>query len=268
MHLDQQLLDTRRDNERLHVRLRDASDSLSKLTDSYETLATSFSVYADQTSSKPREDDTGKSQAVVQTQLNRAQYPNVRYWCKRAWREFTRESKGLTITTIISEDEKGVRAVFHFIQCADGQLIDKETFGRVSQAARGKFSEMATKGVLPSSWDKALWSVRTDFERDMEHAFPVLALCENHWKANEVAKLLFPGFKQNNRSLFETPPAVTVKEEPSVAAATSPATGKRKFAEMDDSAAKSMESPIPLSSHSPSEQRKGKAPAVRMPNRL
>lgn len=228
------------------------------------TFRASFStlVAADRTCGSA-EDGAERSSSLSRVRLEQDQYPNVEYWGKDAWLLAINAGKGLTITTVSNLDENAVRPIWHFIQYPNGQTIEKAMLSRVTQVARGKFVDMAAKGSgkLPSCWNKIPGSARADFERDMERECPVLALCENSWKSNHVAQLLFPGFKQNNKALFET----MVKAEPTTATISSPIPGKRKLAELQDDASNPELTSVPPA---PS-MSKGKAPAsaFRYPNR-
>lgn len=163
--------------------------------------------------------------------LEQIQYPEVSYWTKTSWQSRKDHKSSTATITNTTSDTRGISPTWRFLQDESGQPIDKTTLSRISQVARGKFIEMATKGVLPGSWDKVQWSARADFEHGMEDQFFFLRLCENNWKVNEVAKHLFPGFKQNNPVLF-----TTIKTEPVSASTAATTNGKRKIAEVDDCA--------------------------------
>lgn len=218
------------------------------------------------TKSAPAAKDSALSGSIRLEPLDRSRYPKVINWTKSSWLLNSKDGKGQTITrTTIEVDDNMIKARWHFIQNEDGELIDKAMLGRITTAARGKFNEMATKGVLPPRWDKIQWAIRKDFEHDMEHEFFVLRLCENNWKANEVATLLFPGFKQNNKSLF-----AEVKTEPSATTATGDAftTSKRKFSETIEAETLNAAATQTLPAAKKGKERAVDAPRIQFPNPL
>ncbi|KAI0082983.1 hypothetical protein BDY19DRAFT_998984 [Irpex rosettiformis] len=274
-HLRQQLQEAYHEIERLRLL---NTESFGRLTESYEKLATSFCAI---TGNRPSNNlPIGDTQArplvplplaplppasLPLAPLERTQYPRVEYWTKTSWQSRKDGRSAVTVTSS-TFDTKELRAIWHFIQDDDGQLISEATLGRIRQVARGKFMEMAARGVLPDSWDKIQWSTRADFECDLERQFFVLRLCENNWKVNEVAKQLFPGFKQNNPLLFAT--ATTVKVKPNSVASDLPAASKRKLAELSGSGHSGDDNTKP---ETLLPAKKGKRPAAqqrRVPNRL
>jgi hypothetical protein len=45
--------------------------------------------------------------------------------------------------------------------------------------------------MAPEKWGDMTMSVKQDYIRDMELKWGILQYCENHWKANAIATLIY-----------------------------------------------------------------------------
>ncbi|EKM50480.1 uncharacterized protein PHACADRAFT_263802 [Phanerochaete carnosa HHB-10118-sp] len=150
-------------------------------------LAASSSVWVVSSSHPPRD---------------RSKRGNVTFWHKRQWLDFFGNNSGDSGSDDAYKERKIVRK-FQFLQDENGNLISPERLDEMRRFAREIFAEMASRKTAPLHWESnVLANERSDFCRRMENAFPELRLCENSWKANEVAILIYPGWKSNRLAYF------------------------------------------------------------------
>ena len=75
---------------------------------------------------------------------------------------------------LCSKDEKG--------ETVDGYLAQ-----HIRTWARGVFVEIADRGILRAKWGDMGVEDLKYYHREMCRKFPILALCENSWKADQIA---------------------------------------------------------------------------------
>lgn len=91
----------------------------------------------------------------------------------------------------ISEIKK---VFFHRLQSSAGSGI------RVC----GVFNGLVQGDTAPESWSfNASIAQREEFRRAMESAHPIFRLCDNRWKSDLFAKVLYPTFKQAHTRRFD-----------------------------------------------------------------
>ncbi|KAI0687158.1 hypothetical protein BC835DRAFT_1419973 [Cytidiella melzeri] len=131
----------------------------------------------------------------MQPELNRAQYPNTRFWTKEEWFEYRSKNKDRNRT----QDDKQ-NLVLGFLTDTDGSQVDSSTLPAIRQAAFMMFRTMATNSAvgLPVTWARGRDTVQLEqFCKNMESKFPILCLCAHHWKADSLAIELFSHFDRD-----------------------------------------------------------------------
>ena len=92
-----------------------------------------------------------------------------------------------------------------------GVPVDGYQASHICSVARSNWEYLASNGLAPEKWktfcsaDVANW-----FHREMEAQFPLLRLCQGHWKSNQIAIDNYPNWCVNRLKGKEVSP----KDEP------------------------------------------------------
>ncbi|KAI5991819.1 hypothetical protein EDD15DRAFT_2197275 [Pisolithus albus] len=124
--------------------------------------------------------------APLVIQLNRVDYPRVRYWLEKDWKEFrtSAEGQGCSATAFI-EDENG------------RELASKKT-SNVLQTMRSIWQQLRNNGLIDArtTWSSMSHQVKKMFCGELVQMCPELNLCEDLWKSDFLAKKYYSSFKQ------------------------------------------------------------------------
>ncbi|PCH36530.1 hypothetical protein WOLCODRAFT_159493 [Wolfiporia cocos MD-104 SS10] len=89
-----------------------------------------------------------------------------------------------------------------FTEHADGEMFSDSELESVRRACRGFFQSVVERGIVPKSWGRLSTEAASEFRAHLEKLFPELALCENHWKVDQLGTVLYPRWKQKRPQLF------------------------------------------------------------------
>ena len=78
-----------------------------------------------------------------------------------------------------------------FIENKDGTEIDSATAKSMRTHARALWRTFYEEGNAPDKWGNATSKVCTTFFQEMEAKFPVLCYCDDNWKTNHIATLIY-----------------------------------------------------------------------------
>jgi len=171
---------------------------------------------------------TGSSLAPsADTLPKRKDYPKVKFWYKHDWSTF----KGSANSTDIGVEpvrgkslmSKGINKNAKYIEDADGEPVDGYKLRDILSHARAIWESFKTIRRAPSSWGKADAEVAQRYRHEMRAKYPQFALCENDWKADQLATEHYPSWYNTHIK-----GGVEVKEEGIVGAV--PSGSKRPFA--------------------------------------
>ncbi|KAL1681217.1 hypothetical protein EV122DRAFT_250193 [Schizophyllum commune] len=73
-----------------------------------------------------------------------------------------------------------------YMELDGGEMIDNDTSEAVRKFAHQLYHELLDKGLQPQTWSNAPSGVLQWFYARMEHEFPFLRMCANHWKSHKL----------------------------------------------------------------------------------
>ncbi len=142
---------------------------------------------------------TGSSLAPSTNTLPKRQdYPKVKFWYRRDWSTF----KGANNSTEIGVEpvrgktlmSKGINKNAKYIEDADGVPVDGYKLRDILAHARSVWESLKTIRRAPLSWGKADAEVAQRYRHEMRTKFPQFELCENDWKADQLATDHYPSW--------------------------------------------------------------------------
>jgi hypothetical protein len=116
-------------------------------------------------------------------QLDRADYPNVKFWNKDSWKVRLKESKGVTKT---EDSEKTPSIQSGFLEDGNGHRVSKNQQDAILTAARKIWNHFERVSIAPANWTSADSTLLVHFCSEMEKQFFELQLCSHHWKAERI----------------------------------------------------------------------------------
>jgi hypothetical protein len=150
------------------------------------------------------------SSAMQRNQISRAKpppllqhdYPLVKYWEKRVWKGVAGSKKDTSEVQTKNgsrggtRSSKGENVMMLYIEDADGLPIDGNIAGGMREFARSIWRSLYERGIAPETWGQATKEVREEYCQEMESEYPVLRLCNNHWKANALATAIYSQWRR------------------------------------------------------------------------
>lgn len=106
---------------------------------------------------------------VAPPQLERADFPNVKFWFKHDWLK-----------------KVGTEAAKVFVETEHGKAVNVNRLDDIRKYAR-KFWHTIDKGSAPPTWRQAPIEMKQMYYGLMIEKFPELKLCDNNWKADQIA---------------------------------------------------------------------------------
>lgn len=136
---------------------------------------------------------------LVFDELERSEHPNAIFWTEAEWRadKKTKASAGVTRS---ARSEKTKEPSTNYLTDATGMWIGSTKAHLVKKHVRRLFSaiESDSREKTPLTWDRnASIRQRNFFRISLERKFPFLTLCADGWKVEQLAKDLYPGYRQN-----------------------------------------------------------------------
>jgi len=90
-------------------------------------------------------------------------------------------SKGINVATLYVEDE-------------DGKVIDGFRASAIRHVAYRIFNEFLAAGVAAASWGMGGTAITRQYYNEMALQIPEMRYCDNHWKADYLAKHIYPSW--------------------------------------------------------------------------
>lgn len=140
---------------------------------------------------------TNQLSSVTPPSLLQLDYPLVKYWERKVWksvactRKDTSEVQTKSGSRGGTRSSKGENVMMLYIEDANGSPIDGNIASGMRDFARSIWRSLYDRGIAPETWGQATKEVRGEYCREMESEYPVLRLCNNHWKANAVATAIY-----------------------------------------------------------------------------
>ncbi|KAI6094450.1 hypothetical protein EDD17DRAFT_1765046 [Pisolithus thermaeus] len=126
-------------------------------------------------------------------QLNRVDYPRVRYWFEKDWKNFCMTAEGQECSATA------------FIEDKNGRELASEKVSTILQTMRSIWHELRAHGQIDAqtTWSSMSLQVKKAFHGELVQMCPELNFCEDSWKSDLLAKKHYSSFKQTwftNRS--------------------------------------------------------------------
>lgn len=93
---------------------------------------------------------------------------------------------------------KGINKNARYIEDVDGTPVDGWKLRDIHSHARAIWANFQAVGRAPVTWGRADAKVAQAYRHEMRVKFPVFALCENDWKADQLATEHYPSWYSNH----------------------------------------------------------------------
>ncbi|KAJ7702524.1 hypothetical protein B0H14DRAFT_3648863 [Mycena olivaceomarginata] len=273
-------------------RFQEAQQAYGELQIRYDTLNDAHSALvaavSDRLSAPPctHPASTDSSNALVPSStstdhlriLVQSDYRKINYWTEGVYRKEDKrrqsekgkasmsDAKAQRGSKRLSEDDENI--MFWFIEDEDGNSIPGQRAKAARDQARKIWRYLDRSGRLPDCWNEADTVASSYYTGEMRRFFPELQLCENDYKANRIATLIFPNFLKHRNSKVKE----EIKEDSEDAdnAAAAVVAGKKRAAsEAPDDEPASKRTPVSAHTRAvkprPKPKPKKKTPSVPAP---
>jgi hypothetical protein len=119
-------------------------------------------------------------------ELKSSDFPLVKCWVKKVFMQ--------TEAATLPPGERGkgrasqgVNVAMRYVEDENGEPVDGYLAQHIRTWARGIWVEINEKGILRAKWGDMSVEDLKYYHREMRRKFPILALCENSWKADQIA---------------------------------------------------------------------------------
>ncbi|EJD44765.1 hypothetical protein AURDEDRAFT_114282 [Auricularia subglabra TFB-10046 SS5] len=105
---------------------------------------------------------------------------------------------------------------FHYIVDANGAYVGDARCGVIKECGKWCFQELLQRGIAKATWGAHGYLAMVLFINALERAFPELQLCADHWKAKELARMLYPDWiarRGKELKVTKTPKAKSAKRK-------------------------------------------------------
>ncbi|KAJ7071904.1 hypothetical protein B0H15DRAFT_1027588 [Mycena belliarum] len=123
--------------------------------------------------------------ASVPLPLSQADYPDVKLWQRSKWTKLIDHQRGR------SGGKKSSRNSLFFIEDSDGDAPTEDEKKEIRRFCYTFFFDLRDHNLAPPVWGQASLSTVNDFRAAAEHAYPILRLCHAHWKADQLATIVY-----------------------------------------------------------------------------
>lgn len=179
----------------------------------YDTLVTRVSALT-KPSSLSGLDTLASSPTLLSAPRQEADFPQVSFWTRDKWTTWEKTEDGISNSKQTggrggSRMADGMNISMRYVENEDGNIINGFRVKTILKFAHSVFFQLRDHNKHPKTWGAAGIDIVRAFCEEMEHQFPELALCADHWKAQYLAS-------KNYSSWYSThgkPPAVKVEAE-------------------------------------------------------
>jgi hypothetical protein len=141
--------------------------------------------------------------ALITSQFNRKDYPRVRYWSTKDWKEDSSDAmivNELPATKGKSRVTKGINVTGRFVEEADGTIVNGHQISDMRYLATQVFNQLLKHNAAPPKFKSIQCDAFQFFLYEMYTNFPMLRLCEGHWKAIRLGSSTYSGWYRNHVS--------------------------------------------------------------------
>ncbi|KAG6905924.1 hypothetical protein DXG01_016914 [Tephrocybe rancida] len=144
--------------------------------------------------------------------LKQENYPRITFWYKSEWQTYKSENKsdGDIGNRGRALSSQGVNVMSPFIEHENGSAVNGHILRDMRSHARAIWMSLDKIGRLPPTWGKADAETASQYRSEMREKFIALRLCDNDWKADQIATDTYSSWYKSHREHK----ARQVKEEP------------------------------------------------------
>ena len=119
-------------------------------------------------------------------ELNHSDFPLVKCWVKKIYMQ-------TEVATLLPGERgkgrasQGVNVAMRYVEDENGEPVDGYLAQHIRTWACGIWIQIAEKGILRAKWGDMSVEDLKYYHQEMRRKFPILALCENSWKADQIA---------------------------------------------------------------------------------
>ena len=146
----------------------------------------------------------------------------MKFWHRAEWTTHKNTTKAFTPKDGTKpargrgQAAQGKNIMSGFIEDENGNAVDGHCVTAIRAHARAIWVSLGKLNLLPATWGKADSKAQQEYRQEMRAKFPELSLCDNNWKADQIATDTYPSWYKNHPENF-----LVVKEEPHQDASTS-----------------------------------------------
>ncbi|GJJ10941.1 hypothetical protein Clacol_005170 [Clathrus columnatus] len=137
---------------------------------------------------------SSNSQMVINPNPTQEDYPNVKYWYRWEWK---RRADNVQHEEII---EGNVCTTLRFITHTDGRPINPSEAYEIRKSCRHIWNTLAAYNQAPDVWSNATDIAVRYFNEQMYLKHPIMRLCADNWKLDQVAKIDYHGWIRKRRN--------------------------------------------------------------------
>lgn len=127
----------------------------------------------------------GLTGAASLSSLHQRDYPHVRFWTATSYRN--REKNGFGKHTLAANESWTTM----YLEDQNGKQADSGLRSSLNTFACGWWTAQDNAGKPPRIYSETDIATLQTFRHNLELEFPLLRLCDHHWKADEVWKQVF-----------------------------------------------------------------------------
>jgi len=145
--------------------------------------------------------------------LVRSDFPNVKYWTRREWKDHLLARRSVTVFGESDQDGDTKNASMSYVEDKDGIPVTCDRATSIRKFAREIWTELLGNGKAPTSWSKVGLTAGHQYRSEMKRRYPELQLCEGDWKSELIATENYPSWYSSKR-----PTKVKKEDQPDTAA--------------------------------------------------
>jgi hypothetical protein len=126
------------------------------------------------------------------------------FWTKTFWKEFKDAMQGSSSLTATTGKRgrhcaaNGINVKMLYVVDITGKPVDGHRAGIIREAAREIWKHLSKAGKAPEQWKTDVPVDTADtYKYEMAHRFEELRLCDNGWKAEQIAVDNYPSWRTN-----------------------------------------------------------------------
>ena len=122
---------------------------------------------------------TGTDTPILPKVLRQEDFPQTKFWYVTSWRGIRNAGKA-------KDPDVNAPVLSMFLEDQFGKLVSEEVKDEVLDALQSYWIDVHNTGEKIRGWSETGLLRKDDFQTTMERKFPLLRLCEGHWKVRQL----------------------------------------------------------------------------------